>query len=587
MSVLVDVALPGPWWTLLTYEAAALPVSGTRLLVPVGNGTRVGFAVGPSLSPPMMELRSVLDVLDVENPLGQELWELLLWVGKTFLCGSGLALMAACPAELLGGAPLPSLSVAVPMKSAFQEEHCFSPMDGERMSFYRRRAEGGGRSLFLFPEARTARHFFSSLPASVRAEAVLWPSSGGKKLWDVWQKVRAGNFRIVVAPPGGVFAPFAPEQILVDEEASPAYIAQRPPRFSARSIAGRRAVCLGAALVLGGRMPSAKTFLRSRPPCSTLPDRREIVFADIRRSLMGEERGVDGAIPLAVSLLDRTRQNLSAGRHVLWILDRRGEAAEVFCQECGHSIRCGRCGGTMRSEASGRSLRGVRCGLRAELPSRCPACGGELWMGRRPGIEALAAMAGRLVRGYPVLLHDGKKMEVGGPSIIVGTRGSLSLCDRLDVGLAAWLDLDAELRRPEYGARFQVFSMIWESCWRGRAEGVGRTVLVQGRRFGSEWRTFLTRGWDHFWRRELALRAELDLPPSGLLIQVDLPKNEDRGAMIRMLEDAGLFVMDPGDAGMPLWLTPASIDEVSRALAPRFAIGRSRSRFPVVTVWAE
>ena len=70
-------------------------------------------------------------------------------------------------------------------------------------------------------------------------------------------------------------------------------------------------------------------------------------------------------------------------------------------------------------------------------------------------------MAGRLMPECPVLLHEGERIRAPEvPSLLLGTRGALALCDRLDVGLAAWLDLDAELRRPEYGARFQAFSMV-------------------------------------------------------------------------------------------------------------------------------
>ncbi|MBR1673277.1 MAG: prephenate dehydrogenase, partial [Fretibacterium sp.] len=513
---LVDVIVPGPWWNALTYEADGALAPGARVRVPVGKGVRVGFVLGLSRAEPKFQVRRVLEVLDRACVLNADLWDLALWMGRAFLCGAGLALKALCPPELLAGEPVPDVT-GIPVSKAFRETHCFLPWDEERWDFYRCCLEEGGRTLLLFSEARAAKTFFASLPASLRSEALLWPSSGGRKLWNAWRAARAGEVRLVIAPPGGVFAPLTPDRIIVEEEASPAYIFQRPPRVSARSLAGRRASTLGAELVLGGRMPSSKTFLRIKPSCTVLPGRKKVIVADVRRSLEGQERGVEGTLPLTVSLLTRTRAELSGGRHVLWVLDRRGEAGEVFCAECGHAVRCPRCGGTMRSEESGRRLRCVRCGAREDLPSRCPDCQGELWSGRRPGLEALTSMAGRLVRGVPVLLHEGKTLRPEGPSLILGTRGALALCDTLDVGLAAWLDMDAELRRPDYGARFQAFSMVWESCWRGRNADEGeRDVLIQSRR-GAEWRGLLAGGWERFWRRELTLRSELGLPPFGLM----------------------------------------------------------------------
>ena len=89
-------------------------------------------------------------------------------------------------------------------------------------------------------------------------------------------------------------------------------------------------------------MPSSKTFLRTSPQCCVLPERRCLVFADMRRSLSTEARGVEGTLPLTVSLLERTRTVLGEGRHALWILDRRGEAAEVYSTDSGNPVTCPR-----------------------------------------------------------------------------------------------------------------------------------------------------------------------------------------------------------------------------------------------------
>lgn len=550
----------------------------------------MGFVLGPAGDGALpKKLRSVSELLDEENVLGDDLWDLVRWMGRAFLCGVGQALQTVCPADLLKGEPVPAWRRPAAPETVLRESSCFEPWDEARADLYLRRLEGGRRTLVLFPERRAARTFFERLPPGIRAESVLWPSTGGKRLWRTWKAVREGGFRVVVGGPGGVFAPLVPEVIVVDDESNPGYIAQRPPRVSARSLAGRRAGRLGAELLLGGRMPSSKTFLRASPECGVLPDRRSLVFVDMRRSLKAEVRGVEGALPLTVSLLERTRAALGQGRHVLWVLDRRGEAAEVFCSDCGNPVSCPRCGGVMRSEGGG--LRCVRCGARAPLERVCAACRGALWVGRRPGLEALAEVAGRLFRGCPILLHGDSEPGRGknSPSLILGTRGALAVCDTLDVGLAAWLDLDAELRRAEYGARFHVFSMLWESCWRGRtaSDARGRLVLVQSRRAGSAWRDTLARGWGCFWRDELNSRRELELPPFGILVQIEPARDEDRGALLRSLENAGFFVMDPGESGLPLWVNAVSAEALGRALAPRFGIEHSRSGFPVVTVWAE
>jgi primosomal protein N' (replication factor Y) len=578
----------------------------------VGRGERIGFLLGPEpagVSPPgePRKLRPVGEFLDEGPATGEELWGLAGWIGRTFLCGTGEALQLVCPAPLLKGAAVPAGATTRARAPRFRESVLYNPLDGERFTLYRERLAAPVKVLVLFSEVRSAAAFFAALPPAVRDEAILWPPSKGKKLWDAWKAVRAGSVRAVIGAPSAVFAPLDFGEVIVDDEASPGYVFVRAPRVSARSLAGRRALSLGAALLLGGRMPSAKTYLRSRPVfdpsfLSRKNEKNGFVFVDLKRSIRAEARGVEGELPVTGALIDRTRAALESGRHALWVMDRKGEAGEVACSDCGGSLSCPKCGSLLRSGRGGRpagepevrTTRCVRCGAEAPLPSRCPRCRGTLLVGKRPGLEALFPLAARLMRGHPVFLEEfdrktiEKPGEKSGPaSLILGTRRILSLCDSLDAALAAWLDLDAESRRIDYNARFQTFSMVWESYWRGRAREGDRTVLLQTRRPESAWLNAFRLGWGYFWDSELRERKNLGLPPYELLVQMDLPPGEDREALAGSLEREGLPATSGGEPDSPLWLTARSTDRVGAALAPRFEIRRSRAGFPVVTVWSE
>jgi primosomal protein N' (replication factor Y) len=204
----------------------------------------------------------------------------------------------------------------------------------------------------------------------------------------------------------------------------------------------------------------------------------------------------------------------------------------------------------------------------------------------------LLPLALRYVRRHGVFLDGADKPGAAkspkGPSLILGTRRILSLCDSLDVGLAAWLDLDSETRGIEYNARFQAFSMVWESYWRGlrRDRTGGRTVLAQTRRPGSGWQRALWLGWEYFWKEELRDRESLGLPPYELLVRVDFPDKEGAGrsALMELLERENIFVLDSGG---PLWITAKSTNRLRTVLASRFEIQHSRKGFPTITVWAE
>jgi len=110
---------------------------------------------------------------------------------------------------------------------------------------------------------------------------------------------------------------------------------------------------------------------------------------------------------------------------------------------------------------------------------------------------------------------------------------------------------------------------------------------MQIRGSGNSWRSALRLGWGHFWRGELRERELLGLPPYGLLVQIDLPKNEDKKALIDSLEKESIMAMDSGEESSSLWITAKSTEKLKTTLAARFGISRSRAGFPVVTVWAE
>lgn len=622
--MLLDIIIPAPWWNSLIYNYNFNNnfefKSGQRVRVPLGNknGGRVGFISGftseetqKSIINKNIAVKDILELIDDEPVLDFGLWELALWLGRNFLCGTGMALKTICPNEILNGEKIDlNKKNYVKDGAEFRETVFFNPNEAERNAFYIEALKRPLYTLMLFPEVNFAKNFFKNLPENIKNNSILWPSTGGKKLWDAWRGVYSGNIKNVIAPPGGVFAPFSADCIIVEEEASEGYFSRRHPVFSARSVAGKRALDLKCELILGGSMPSPKTFLRNKIKCDFSPDRKNLIFVDIKRSLKINESGIDGDLPLTISLLERTRNELDAGNNVLWLLDRKGGAAEVFCDNCGHALKCKKCGGIMRSEDNGKILKCSRCAFKEFTPEKCPDCGGEILQGRRPGLEVLRSAAERLIKGHEIIMHENKnnKSALKAPALIIGTRGALALCGEYKINLVAWIDLDSELRRNDYNARFRVFYMVWQSCWRGNNDNE-RKILIQSRRTGRDFRDFFASGWEKFWREELELRKDLDLPPFGILIQF-VTLNADKKArenFINELEDAGLLVMNldldldnennennndiKNTPDSTFWIETQSVGPVIKILAPHFDIANLKKlnnlNLKSITVCAE
>ncbi|MBQ3652876.1 MAG: hypothetical protein II954_00490 [Synergistaceae bacterium] len=568
MSCTLDVAVPEMSAGVLTYSSDSHIEPGRRVIVEVQKHLHAGFVLGVSLKkfPRRVKIKPIAGIIDEARIVPDDLWDLAKWSGKICMCGMNYSLRAILPRKFIEGERVYLHSRTPQKRGKFLEAGNFSPYDPERYEFYRSELAEGGNALVLFPSRDDAKSFYASLPESIKAEALLWPS-GSVRLWESWRAVLRGEVRIVIGPPGGVFAPLSADKIIVEDEANPTYIIPYTLKISARSLAGHRAAFLGAEFITGGRVPSLKTCLRTHPTQRVKPDRKSIILADIHASRKEEVNGIDGNIPLTFSLIRRTYAEIVRGRNVLWILNRSGESLEVFCEGCGQSVRCGKCGGLMRSVNDGEVLKCRVCGAVRELPEKCEHCGRKFFKGKRPGIEALAKIVEAYYPKVKLYVKGSRKSAMKG--LVLSTSLGLNILDTLRPGLVAWLDLDAELWGNDYATRYRVFTSLYRSIYGGLSVGESRKVLVQARRSGMRVAEFLSGGWEKFIADELREREEFMLPPYGYMVEVAVKSEKvSRLGLITTLEDAGLFVLDPGEEDKPFYLNVETLGEASAILEP-------------------
>ena len=594
----LDVIVPGPWWNALTYTAETIPPRGSRVRVPVKNSLRVGFVSGAVNSESVkdeIKYKEVAEILDNYPAFEKDLWDLALWVGHYFMCGPGEVLKVMSPPRLLNGDPLQGVNFFNEKANEgrkFCESECYLPYDSERGDFYLNRlmeSEENGAALILFPERSAAKHFYGMLPSKLKERALLWGNKGTKNFWQDWLDVRNGNVKLVIGGPSAVYAPLPDiSLVIVEDEANPAYVSARYPNLPARSIAGKRALFAGAELILGGRLPSAKTCFRKKIKCNYLPEKDLLHFVDINDGFCARVQGVEKTLPISKTLVSETKKCLNENMIGLWIFDRKGYATEVLCENCGYGLLCPVCGAVMtaRNISEGEIvLYCRRCLNRKQLPEFCPACRGNFFIGKKPGLEALESIASAFC----------DREGVAEKKLIVGTRKVLSLCDKKNVGFIAWIDIDLEANKTDYTSRFSAFSMVWESLWRGikragTSDKINRRVLIQSRSPARGWQVGLKSGWEYFWDKELAERAELEFPPYKPLVEIEVStKMKENEKLVKLLEDKGYMVMSsaPYDGKYHIWLSASPLSALEKVLSKRFSINKSRYGYPRVRIFVE
>jgi primosomal protein N' (replication factor Y) len=343
----------------------------------------------------------------------------------------------------------------------------------------------------------------------------------------------------------------------------------------------------------------------------SLKSRKNFFFVDLKLAYSPSVKGVQDALAVSEPLVRESESAIARGSWALWILDRKGYAGEIICDECGASLRCPRCGGAMRWEAAAGRLVCVACGTSGSIPEACPICSGKLLMARRPGLEALLPLAKSAINSpVPILPMDDCALETAADSpsgLMIGTRAALALCDRVTVGMVGWIDADGEARSQEYDARARAFGLVWESRWRGMSPGE-RSVVLQTRRAGRDWQRGFYQdardrpAWFVFWRSELKERKEFSMPPFIPLVKIET-RASDASAMAAKFDDARFeyWISDPRDEqdspGSPvspktpsrgssttIWLRTKRLGDLRSALSPFFSIKRARTGCPSITI---
>ena len=595
---LISVAVPGPWWTPLVYEHDCELPAGTRVKVQLGSSFRVGLVVKAVPPSEVKKLKKITSVLDSAPALPPELWRTILWFGATWFAGPGLAAKTLLPSKFLSGEPVAPSAETKLRGSGFAVDYVYEPSDAHRrekyVSLLSKSAQG---TLVLFPEVAQAAGFWKRLPEDLQEEALLWPASNPAKQWRCWQAALAGECRFIVGSQGAAFAPLARlSRVIIDDECSGAWRTQKYPLFHYRSLLAARAKFAGAELVLGGRMPSSKAFLQCGEREDTAGARERLVFVDLHDSSAMAVEAVRDPLKISWPLVRETKIARAAGGWAFWLLDRKGYAGEISCEECGSSVRCSRCGGTMRWQARSGLLSCLECGAEMPIPERCPSCGGRFLEGARPGLAALAEKASAALRHEcgKVLCFDGEgvKLPSAGTllkehpqgAVLVGTRKLLALADSLSPSLIGWLDADFEARGEDYDAKARAFAMLLESLWRGGSPQK-RLVVVQSRRPGKAWQAGLERGWRRFWQAELRDRKEWELPPYLPMLKITMPEGAE--ALAAALDRLGAEYWASDEKQNEIWVRTKRFDQLSKLLTPYYDIKNAKKGFPAVTLYLD
>jgi primosomal protein N' (replication factor Y) (superfamily II helicase) len=537
-----------------TYEAPDDVERGAVVSVRLAGAKRRGVVVSVGEPPPKgVEAAPIEGVVET---IPRPLVELALWVADYYGSTPGRALGLVAPAkrERRKEQPPPAERDALdgeaePDRLTAEQEaaraRVVAALDGEGGHFLLHGATGSGKTevylqaaaaalergrgvIVLVPEIALAPQTVGRFRARFGERiAVLHSALTDAERRDERERITSGAAPVVIGARSAIFAPVPRLGLVcVDEEHDAAYKQESDPRYDARTVAAKRAALEGAVALYGSATPrpeSWEALERIELPARIGGDLPPVRIVDLR----GE-----AGYPLSAPLLAELGRIAQEGGKAILLLNRRGVAPALHCRACGETLRCVDCDVALVLHLDER-LHCHHCAHSEPAPQACPVCrsaelarigAGTQRLDREleervPKLERFRLDADAVSqRGE--LAETLRRFAAAERAVLVGTQMVAKGHHFAGVSLAAVVDADTGLGRPDFRAEERTFQLLTQLAGRSGRDAPGR-VLVQS--FQPESRAIALAARhdvEGFLTGELARRRELGYPPFGHLVRV-------------------------------------------------------------------
>jgi primosomal protein N' (replication factor Y) len=360
----------------------------------------------------------------------------------------------------------------------------------------------GKKGIVLVPEIaltpQTIERFASRFLHKV---AVLHSKLSLGEQFDEWQRIRNGEFDVVIGSRSAIFAP-QPDLglIVIDEEQEWTYKQHdKSPRYHARDVAIKLAELTGAIVVLGSATPDVETFYHTqrgdyrllRLPGRVTPydgsPMPQVELVDLREELKAGNRNL-----FSRSLSQAMTRAVSNGEQVILFLNRRGAATFIQCRSCGFVLRCRRCEAPLTHHLAEDVLVCHQCNYRMPVPYICPRCLSRRIKFLGVGTQKLEQEAGYNFPQARLLRWDsdatrGKhshdeilgKFRAHQADILIGTQMIAKGLDLPLVTLVGVISADTSLNLPDFRAGERTFQLLCQVAGRAGRGILGGQVIIQ------------------------------------------------------------------------------------------------------------
>lgn len=399
----------------------------------------------------------------------------------------------------------------------------------------------GKNVLFLAPEIALASQLTQRLAKRFGIDNVaIWHSSisEGEK-FDVWEKLRNNEIKILAGARSAVFAPLKNiGLIIIDEEHENTYKQSTPaPRYNAKTIAEKLAESFNATLIIGSATPDVCSFYRAVNSNNLIKLENRYnnsALAKVSVIDMREEYNKENKNIFSRMLIREIEKNLADKKQTLLLINRRGFSTHTQCLSCGEVIKCDNCAIPMIWHATDNKLKCHWCNKQINVPAKCPKCGAEEIKSFGLGTQRVESILQKFFPTAKIARLDSDVTSAknacvnilndfndGETDILIGTQMIAKGLDNQNVTVVGVITADSSFNLPDYRASergFQLLTQVAGRAGRGDLEGKVYFQTYNPQFYAIE--TAREQDYMKFYQEEITSREMFDYPPFSQVIKI-------------------------------------------------------------------
>lgn len=561
-QVVVDLPVEGPFDYSVGPSLKDKVAVGQRVRVLFNRRQRVGVIVGFKPKSFFKRLNPILSCLDSHPVLEENALAVTKALSVYYACAWGEAIATWLPTALRSAkyfewtppapSPAPGDSGSLAGNTILLHDQGLQKRWPLILEMVQKTLAAGRGVIFLVPETALIEPVVAHLGKAVSSPTVVLDKkmSAAKEL-ESWRAVREGNAKVVVGTRSAVFAPAADlGLIIIYEEENPSYKQEQTPHYDARALARIRAGVEGCSLVYVSSAPSAETWEEARKK------KWQKVTLGADRLSLTQMVDMTNYNPQKTSILSFPLQNairdtLAKNGKVILLMNRKGFTTRTHCQQCGFTMKCGRCNVNLTYLYSQKVMVCRHCSFKADLPKVCPQCRGGYLRSSGTGTEKLESEAARLYPEARVGCFDtSSKSFPRQADVVIATKAVLREQGTMEAHLVGVINFDAELHHLDFRSAHHAFALLV----RLRQLAVEK-LLVQTRMADNyALQAVCKNDFAGFYKKELGLRKELEFPPYRHLVAIGVRGVDENFAFEQAKElfarldkghPAGIEISDP------------------------------------------